>query len=128
MSKRCFHGLSQAVAVISALVAIDFCSVTKPTRYICRRTPEKSDILILDHACPLFEAHLGRMPVSLDELIHSPEDADEKAKWAGPYVDKINVDPWGHPYRCEGDGKSKPRIWSLGPDGINGTADDVSND
>ena len=115
-------------AIISTIAAIDFCTLSKPRREICGKTPEKAEILVLDHACPQFEADVGRMPVSLDELVHPPDDAAEKAKWAGPYVEKINVDPWGHPYRCEGDGKSKPRIWSIGPDGINGTADDISND
>ncbi len=125
---RCVHALALVFAIISAIAAIDFCTLSKPKRWIDRRTPEKSAISLLDHACPQFEADVGRMPVSLDELVHPPEDEAEKAKWAGPYVEKINVDPWGHPYRCEGDGKSKPRIWSIGPDGINGTADDISND
>ena len=112
------------VAIISAVLAIG----SKPTRYERLRSPEKHNILILDHACGLFEVTMGRMPVNADELLNPPKDEEERAKWIGPYIDKINSDPWGHPYRFEGDGKSRPRIWSIGPDGINGTGDDISND
>jgi general secretion pathway protein G len=114
------------VAIISVCAVIVVRS--KPHRTICIISSERAEILRLDHVCPLFEADVGRMPMNLDELLNPPKDEAEKAKWAGPYVEKINVDLWGHPYQCQGDGTSKPRIWSIGPDGINGTADDIAND
>ena len=92
------------------------------------RDAAKAQILIFDHACPLFETHVGRMPMSLEELVMSPNNPVEGQKWLGPYIDKINPDPWGNQYQCQGDGTAKPRIWSFGPDGQNGTADDISND
>ena len=88
----------------------------------------RAQILIFDHACPLFETHVGRMPKSLNELVEPPKDPAEAQKWAGPYVDKLPPDPWGNPYHLQGDGTQKPRIWSSGPDGKDGTADDITLD
>ncbi len=51
--------------------------------------------------------------------------------WDGPYVnqDSIPKDPWGNAYQYEyppthGQGEY-PDIWSLGPDGQDGTEDDI---
>jgi Protein of unknown function (DUF1559)/BlaR1 peptidase M56/Type II secretion system (T2SS), protein G len=88
----------------------------------------RAQILIFDHVCPLFETHVGRMPKSLNELVEPPKDPVEAQKWAGPYIDKLLPDPWGNPYHLQGDGTQKPRIWSSGPDGKDGTADDITLD
>ena len=39
---------------------------------------------------------------------------------------KISVDPWGNPYNYVRDGKTV-RVWSNGPDGKPGTADDIEH-
>ena len=82
---------------------------------------------MFDKQCPLFELHVGRMPTSLDELVNPPANPAEAEKWAGPYVEKIPLDPWDNAYQFESDGVNKPRIWSFGPDGQNGTQDDIGN-
>lgn len=49
-------------------------------------------------------------------------------KWAGPYAEKpIPPDPWGNPYQYELTGAESFRIWSFGPDGQDGSEDDVSS-
>jgi general secretion pathway protein G len=51
--------------------------------------------------------------------------------WDGPYVnqDSMPADPWGHAYQYEyppSHGKGEyPDIWSFGPDGQDGTEDDI---
>jgi len=54
-----------------------------------------------------------------------------KDKWSGPYLDKdVPLDPWHRPYHYRFPGKHNrdvPDIWSLGPDGIDGTADDIGS-
>ncbi|MEY2879166.1 MAG: type secretion system protein GspG [Verrucomicrobiota bacterium] len=52
--------------------------------------------------------------------------------WRGPYleVEKVPTDPWGEPYQYAWPGKrnkSKPDVWSKGPDKQDGTADDIGN-
>ena len=39
-------------------------------------------------------------------------------------------DPWGNPFQYEFPGRRNPDsydLWSFGPDGVNGTADDIGN-
>jgi general secretion pathway protein G len=69
----------------------------------------------------------------LRALLEKPADlSDEKAeKWDGPYTenDELPKDPWGHDYQYEyppkkGTGDA-PDLWSFGPDGEDGTDDDV---
>jgi hypothetical protein len=51
--------------------------------------------------------------------------------WAGPYLDKEELpsDPWGNPYQYayppENGTMDFPDIWSAGPDGEDGTEDDI---
>jgi general secretion pathway protein G len=83
------------------------------------------------------------------QALLTPPPGLEKT-WAGPYLDltppdKMMPDRWRHAYRYAypsihvstastnygPDGLPRPRqpydIWSLGPDGIDGTADDIGN-
>ncbi len=55
-----------------------------------------------------------------------------KMGWKGPYVTTKDVpkDPWGVEYRYRFPGVKNPDgydLWSLGPDKIEGTADDIGN-
>ena len=122
--------LIEVLLVLAILVVLGAMAVSMfgGTRTKALKDAAKAQVLIFDHACPLFETHVGRMPISLDELLTVPQSPAEAQKWGGPYIEKLPADPWGNPYTCQGDGISKPRIWSSGPDGQHGTADDISND
>ncbi len=76
-----------------------------------------------------FKLDLGRYPSTaegLTALAHCPPGLE--AKWHGPYLDKIPLDPWRHPLEYTfTEGMEKPLIRSLGPDGKR-SADDISND
>jgi general secretion pathway protein G len=74
-------------------------------------------------ACDFFRLHMNDYPATLDQLV---DGSQLGAKWAGPYIEKVPVDPWGNGYVYEPQPNAgKPRIYSLGPDGQAGTADDV---
>lgn len=73
----------------------------------------------------------------LDSLVEKPSDLEEEkqANWAGPYISvsgkEAPKDPWGHKYSYEyppthGSGEY-PDIWSAGPDGKEGSEDDIVN-
>ena len=50
--------------------------------------------------------------------------------WHGPYLDKLPEDPWGNPYIYYYPGKHNPNAYdllSVGPDGKEGTDDDIGN-
>ncbi len=48
-----------------------------------------------------------------------------------PELEEVPVDPWNNQFQYSysaGSGELKPRIWSMGPDGQDGSDDDISND
>jgi general secretion pathway protein G len=85
---------------------------------------------------PLDSYHLdmGSYPATddgLNALSQAPSNASNVANWAGPYLEgAIPSDPWGNPYQYQYPGSKnadKYDIWSFGPDGSNGTDDDIGN-
>lgn len=81
-------------------------------------------------ALDLYELDAGKYPTTeqgLAALRTTPTDAEN---WRGPYLKQEPIDPWKHPYRYLHPGSRNPRdydLFSLGPDGIEGTTDDIVN-
>lgn len=49
--------------------------------------------------------------------------------WDGPYIKRLNDDPWKHPYVYFNNGEDEtPTLYSCGPDGKPGTTDDIIAD
>jgi general secretion pathway protein G len=74
-----------------------------------------------------YEVDNGFYPKSLQDLITQPANAKN---WHGPYLDKLPTDPWGNPYVYYCPGKHNVNAYdllSVGPDGKEGTDDDVVN-
>ena len=82
----------------------------------------RAQVHAFHEACDSFRLHMNDYPASLTQLM---DGRDQGTKWAGPYIDRIPVDPWGHEYVYEFQQGGKPRIYSLGRDGQPNTADDV---
>ena len=81
----------------------------------------------------MFEANVGRPPTNeegLAALVHCPAGMSE-GKWGGPYIKSkaVAVDPWKNPYQysCPGKDGQEFSIWSFGPDGADGTSDDIGS-
>jgi general secretion pathway protein G len=73
---------------------------------------------------------MNKYPPSLKDLWEEPSDSALAGKWGGPYVEKLNNDPWDNPYQYTAEGKkntNKYDFWSNGPDGKSGTDDDIGN-
>jgi general secretion pathway protein G len=63
----------------------------------------------------------------LAALVQKPAGEED---WRGPYLDAIPDDPWGNPYQYQFPGTRSNKgydVWSYGPDGTNGTEDDIGN-
>ena len=78
-----------------------------------------------------FHHRAGRYPDRLEDLLERPPDL-EPSRWDGPYVSTREVlnDPWGRPYRCRHPGVHNEGgydLWSVGPDGVDDTPDDIGN-
>jgi general secretion pathway protein G len=74
-----------------------------------------------------YEIDNGFYPKSLQDLLVQPSNAKN---WHGPYLDKLPVDPWSNPYIYYFPGKHNQTgydLLSIGPDGKEGTDDDVVN-
>lgn len=97
-----------------------------------RISAAKFGIASLGNALKMFEIDCGRYPTTaegLQALIKKPE---KSAGWKGPYLEeKFDLkDPWGNPFVYRSPSKIDPDGYDLiscGPDGQEGTSDDISN-
>jgi type II secretion system protein G len=83
-------------------------------------------------AINLFRTHVGRLPTTLDKLTEPPEAAGDRVRWEGPYIEDPGSlrDAWQRPLRYASPGKKSTvgyDLWSVGPDGEDGTGDDIGN-
>lgn len=91
-------------------------------------------------ALEMFRLHVGRYPTTeegLMALIEMPDtlESDEQTTqvWRGPYIQDPGSlrDPWGNEYQYRFPGEINDEttydLWSNGPDGEEGTDDDIGN-
>jgi type II secretion system protein G len=101
------------------------------------RSRDVIDDFVHDEAVAALQAYkndVGQYPTTaqgLQALISKP---DGVRGWKGPYLTNkgMLMDPWGNPYQyacpsTHGQPTSQYDCWSFGPDGQNGTADDIGN-
>ncbi len=92
----------------------------------------KSQVGIFKSNIERYRFDTKHFPESLDDLITKPSDAKIAERWAGPYLDvtKMPLDPWDNEYKFSAEGKKNSGsfdVWSTGPDGQDGTDDDIGN-
>jgi general secretion pathway protein G len=94
-------------------------------------TGARTDISNIEVALDSFEVDCGRNPSNeegIKALIEQPANADN---WQGPYLKRgVPKDPWGTPYIYRYPGQHNTNgydLFSCGPDGQEGTADDIDN-
>lgn len=85
----------------------------------------------LSNAIDLYKVNVGQWPEDLKYLYEKPQDDDIAKKWIQGIKDPGGLkDPWGKDYQYKAPGdknKDGVDLWSMGPDGIDGTEDDVVN-
>lgn len=81
-----------------------------------------------------FEVDCGRYPTTSEGLEALRSAPNGLSKWKGPYMKKdIPNDPWEKPYGYRSPGQhaagatASYDVWSNGPDGSEGTDDDVTS-
>ncbi|HEX5242642.1 MAG TPA: type II secretion system protein GspG [Tepidisphaeraceae bacterium] len=91
-----------------------------------------SDFTQLEISLDSFDIDVGRYPTEregLSALWDVPLGTE--SRWHGPYIKpRVVRDPWGRPYVYHLVGEAPHdsyRLISRGPDGIEGTADDIVN-
>lgn len=118
------------LVILATLAAIVVPKFTKRGEQ-ARVTAAQMDISGFSTGIKAFQIDCGRFPSTeegLRALIEQPANANG---WKGPYMEKgISNDPWGKPYIYRYPGQHPPcdfDLYSLGPDGQEGTEDDVAN-
>ena len=130
------HGftLLEVLLVLAILVilgsTVTFYFAKTQTRANFRAT--KVQIAALEQLLDQYRIDVGTYPNTqqgLNALMVVPSDLAAPDKWGGPYSKKvIPPDPWQNPYQYELVNADLFRIWSWGPDGQDGSADDVTNE
>ena len=112
------------IGILAALVIPKLIGRTEQSRIASANADVMGGI---STALNVYEVDNGVFPKSLQDLIQQPADAKN---WRGPYLGKLPVDAWGHPYVYHYPGKRNQNsfdLLSIGPDGQEGTDDDIGN-
>ena len=118
------------IGILAAMVLPRFAGRTEDAR----KARARSDIAHIGVALDLAELDLGQYPDSLAEMVSKSPPAylseEVKKLWKGPYVKAgLPKDPWGREYQYvkESQHEQDYDLYSLGPDGQPGGADDITN-
>jgi general secretion pathway protein G len=113
------------IVTLAAMVVPRFTGRTEQAR----RSAAVADIHAhLGAALDLYELDNGDFPPTLEGLVTAPSPAPRR--WRGPYLKKKTgmKDPWGNAYVYRRPGTHGDYdLYSKGPDGAEGTADDVTS-
>jgi general secretion pathway protein G len=85
-----------------------------------------TEIQTLEDACTMYKLKTGAFPSELNDLFQPPSGMTQ-VQWGGPYLkEPVDGDPWSRPYNYMADEtQNRVTITSNGPDGKQGTEDDV---
>ena len=89
-------------------------------------------VKMLENQVKLFAVDIGRPPTNeegLAALVRCPPTVSE-GKWVGYIEDTaISIDSWGNEYQYSSPGRNNKEfsVWSFGPDGMDGTDDDIGS-
>lgn len=113
------------LAVLAAVVVPKFTNRSEQAKV----TAAKTDISNMETALDAYELDCGHYPTGDEGLQALVTNASNAQDWKGPYLKRLNQDPWGHPYVYVSPGQHNANgvdLYSLGPDGREGN-DDITN-
>lgn len=120
------------VVIIGVLLAVAIPRFTGKTQRARERATELQ-MRNISLALKEYEMEIGTFPTSsqgLEALIRRPSGVGEDV-WRDAFLDQDDLpkDAWGNPfnYRAPGEHHRDFDLWSNGPDGQEGTEDDITN-
>jgi general secretion pathway protein G len=120
------------LVILGSLVGLQVSNAQKKGR----RDAAKAQTTMFEQPLKMYELDMGQYPstsAGLEALRSAPPEAQSQGstKWSGPYLEKaVPLDPWGRPFQYASPGRHNSDsfdVWSLGPDGADGTEDDIGN-
>jgi general secretion pathway protein G len=116
------------IATLAAIVVPSFAGKGEDAR----KAAAKGQISAFETCLDMYEADNGAYPTTTQGLEALRNEPSPKPRnWRGPYMKKeLPVDPWGKAYQYKSPGTHHPTgcdIWTCGPDGMDGTDDDIGN-
>lgn len=123
--------LMLVIIIIGILVSIVVPRLTGRTKR-ARAAAAKMTVQNVSTALETFELDLGRFPTveeGIGGLVERPGTLAPEEEWNGPYLKEVPLDPWKRElvYKCPGEVSVDFDLVSLGPDGQEGTSDDILN-
>ena len=121
------------VIIIGALAAMVVPRLTGRSQQAKIKIAEADVESNISLALKMYEVDNGAFPSTeqgLAALLAKPGGDPPATGWNGPYIEKEALDPWGNPYEYESPGTRSAAgydLWSVGPDGEDGTDDDITN-
>jgi len=120
------------VLVILVILASLAISTYRGVQNRALKDAAKTKVGILAGQIDTYQLHMRNFPTGLRDLLDKPGDPRAADRWAGPYVKDASSlrDPWDNDFRLAVPGKHNTDsydVWSVGPDGQDGTADDIGN-
>ena len=116
------------LAILAGLVGWRVVGVTAKAKV----SAAKTDLATLQTAIKAFDGYMGRLPSSSEGLqgliVRPSEGGDDWQKCLEK--DVVPQDPWKHDWNYREPGSHNPDgydLWSNGPDGREGTEDDIGN-
>jgi len=106
------------IGILAAMIVPNFVGVSDDAR----EAATKGDMVVIGNALDRYEIYYGRYPQSLDELINAPRQLLKETQ--------LPVDHWDNPYTYSFPGRHNKDSFDLtsrGRDGIQGSADDITN-
>lgn len=125
--------LLEILIAIALLAAIAGLLVTNLDRILGGGREEVARLFVeetLETPLVAYRVNIGRYPTTeegLEALVTKP--SEEATRWRGPYIKKLNPDPWGNDYQYRSPAEKSNGgydLWSYGPDGIE-SDDDIGN-
>ncbi|MCA9166444.1 MAG: type II secretion system major pseudopilin GspG [Planctomycetales bacterium] len=130
-SRRAGFTLMEVLLVLVILVILGSMAgvFIRTAQRNARLDAARAQIGAFESAIKMYELNVQSYPSESEGLQSLRQPSGNVPGWSGPYLDReVPLDPWQNPYQYECDGADYYRIWSMGPDGIDGTDDDISSE
>lgn len=93
-----------------------------------RADAARSQIGLFEEAIKMYELNMLSYPSTNEGLQALRTQTNSSPNWTGPYLERdVPMDPWGNPYQYLLENPDQYKIWSFGPDGIDGSGDEITN-